>query len=84
MTPTENSPVILLTAAKRTLRQFRLFSHVYTNIIASTNRNSTGAICLHAGSVAVGSFLVAVVQLLRAILAYLDGNRKTHKEELFN
>merc|ERR1711912_137773 len=30
------------------------------------------AICLHAGSVAVGSFLVAVVQLMRAILAYLD------------
>lgn len=40
------------------------------------------AICLHAGSVAVGSFLVAVVQLLRAILAYLD--RQSQKAQKKN
>ena len=36
----------------------------------------------HAGSVALGAFLVAVVQLIRSILAYLDRQTKGTRKEL--
>jgi hypothetical protein len=51
--------------------------YTYTSI-----RIHAGTICLHAGSVAFGSFLVAVVQLMRAILAYLD--KQTQKAQKKN